>query len=165
MVQKDVSILWSLPFRIKLTQGIRPGIRIPHEMLDRVNTSFKVRVATLIQHQRAWIGQIINYWAVLARWWCTRKNLDHIKLACPWDSPLKKLQSITFNTKCHLSKMDTSFWTILWNKTFSGFFQHYFLRKPLCLCKVCSIRLTTLLFCIRSKLKLRLATRLQFWKV
>jgi len=43
-------------------------------VLDRVITSFHVRVVTVIQCQGAWIEHIINYYAVLAKWWYMKKT-------------------------------------------------------------------------------------------
>ena len=59
-----------------LKNNIRTEIRrISHEMLDRVTTNLNVRVVTVIQRQGGQILHIITYWAVLAKWWCTRKKL------------------------------------------------------------------------------------------
>jgi len=52
-----------------------------------------------------WIEHIINYWAVLAKWWCTRNKLTphktymSVRQVCE-----RKLQSIHFNTKCYFVK-------------------------------------------------------------
>ena len=63
--------------------NIRTEIRrIPNKVLDRVIINFDLRVATLTQRRGAWIEHIINYWAALAKWSCTRKNLHHTKLTC-----------------------------------------------------------------------------------
>jgi len=57
-----------------LKNNIRTEIRrIPHEILDRAIRNISVGVARVIQRQGAWIKHI-NRWAVLANWWCTRKN-------------------------------------------------------------------------------------------
>ena len=59
-----------------LKNNIRIEIRrTPHEMLDRATASFNMRVGKVIRRQGAWIVHIINYCAVLAKWWCMRNSV------------------------------------------------------------------------------------------
>jgi len=69
---------------------------------------FKLQCANsqVIQHQGVWIEYIIKYWAILARWWCTRKKLtSHKAYMSDRHAYEKKLQCIAFNRKCKLSKI------------------------------------------------------------
>jgi len=50
-------------------------------------STLNVRVTTVIQSQGARIEHISNYWAVLAKWWWTRKTISK-KLMCLQDKPI-----------------------------------------------------------------------------
>jgi len=100
-----------------LMNNIRTEISvIPHEVLDRVITVLNVRVATVMekqQRQGALIEQIMNFWAVLATWLCTRHHTKHTCKTGQWNQIAKYPFQYTNIQNATFSKMNTIFLTIL----------------------------------------------------
>jgi len=85
--------------------------RILHEMLNRVITNFKVGVATVISAKDLRSSTLrTNYWAMLAKWWCTRQRLTPHKMYMTVIQYCKIFLSMQTSTS---PKIDTSLWTTL----------------------------------------------------